>query len=262
MISSFIFTECAKHGTFGAVTKICGSDGKAYALKSSSKTDHASRLAYMRELVVFTSLKEHPHLMMALGAFSWQQHDCYVMPWKDVTLWDYLGGKPARNPHQLFYQLTEGLHHMHASKIMHRDLKPANILMNAEGDKLQIADFGSARKWRKGKTYTLLVCTIWYRAPEMLLGDNKYNMAADIWSLGCVHWELFHGTPAFATKADALQLRAIFKKIGTPPELAHRFPMWRAEGERRSRMLEYKPELRPKSPRECFSPFSSDGCAT
>jgi serine/threonine protein kinase len=65
----------------------------------------------------------------------------------------------------------QGLVHCHERRIMHRDLKPSNLLIDTEGKQLKIADFGLARTFGLPlKSYTHEVVTLWYRAPEVLLG--------------------------------------------------------------------------------------------
>ena len=92
--------------------------------------------------------------------------------------------------------LLKGLDYLHSEvNLAHRDIKGANILMSAEG-KVQLTDFGLARilnlKNQKA-TYTTRVVTLWYRAPELLLGFKNYNFSVDIWSMGCVFVELITG---------------------------------------------------------------------
>ena len=79
---------------------------------------------------------------------------------------------------------------MHKRWIIHRDLKTSNLLYSNEGI-LKICDFGLARKFGHPlKPYTNLVVTLWYRAPELLLGIDIYSPAIDIWSIGCILAEL------------------------------------------------------------------------
>lgn len=69
------------------------------------------------------------------------------------------------------FQLISGLVHCHDKSVMHRDLKPNNLLVDPDGETLKIADFGLARKFATPlRTYTHEVVTLWYRAPEILLG--------------------------------------------------------------------------------------------
>ena len=69
-------------------------------------------------------------------------------------------------------QLLRGVHHLHDNWILHRDLKTSNLLLSHRGV-LKIGDFGLAREYGSPlKHYTPIVVTLWYRAPELLLGTK------------------------------------------------------------------------------------------
>lgn len=81
----------------------------------------------------------------------------------------------------LLYQLLAGIHHLHDNWILHRDLKTSNLLLSHKGD-LKIGDFGLAREYGSPiKPYTPIVVTLWYRAPELLLGTKEYSTPIDLW---------------------------------------------------------------------------------
>merc|ERR1712113_812940 len=91
----------------------------------------------------------------------------------------------------ILYQLLKGVEHCHERRIMHRDLKPSNLLINGDENQIKIADFGLARTMGLPlKSYTHEVVTLWYRAPEVLLGSKIYSTAIDIWSIGAIFFEL------------------------------------------------------------------------
>lgn len=88
------------------------------------------------------------------------------------------------------YQLLKAISFCHLRCILHRDLKPQNLLIDREGH-IKLADFGLARMIGVPvRTYTHEVVTLWYRAPEVLLGTKLYTCALDIWSLGCIFAEM------------------------------------------------------------------------
>ena len=107
------------------------------------------------------------------------------------------------------------------SHIVHRDLKPANIFITRD-NVLKLGDFGLARKIDEetNKKYTSKVITLYYRAPELLLNCQKYRYEVDIWSVGCIIYELITKDPLFQCpreNAEAIpQAIAIFKICGTP----------------------------------------------
>ncbi|KAJ4430963.1 hypothetical protein ANN_19556 [Periplaneta americana] len=123
----------------------------------------------------------------------------------------------------LMQQLLRAVAHLHDNWILHRDLKTSNLLLSHKGI-LKVGDFGLAREYGSPlKAYTSLVVTLWYRAPELLLGAKKYSTPIDMWSVGCIFAELLSMEPLFQGKSEAQQLSRIFKvnnlfTLGTPNE--------------------------------------------
>ena len=100
---------------------------------------------------------------------------------------------------QVMKQLLNGLYYINSNNIIHRDLKAANILITKQGI-LKLADFGLARaihsnKNGQPKKYTNKVVTLWYRPPELLLGERNYGPAVDLWGSGCIMAELWTRSP-------------------------------------------------------------------
>lgn len=119
----------------------------------------------------------------------------------------------------LMLQLLEGVKYLHDNWVLHRDLKTSNLLLNNQGV-LKICDFGMARQYGSPlKPYTSLVVTLWYRAPELLLGAKKYSTAVDMWSVGCIMAELLAKKPLFSGTTEVDQIDKIFKTLGTPTEM-------------------------------------------
>ena len=92
-------------------------------------------------------------------------------------------GMPAGLVRSCMLQILRGLHHCHSHLVLHRDLKPQNVLISRSGA-VKLADFGLARAFQLSGKYTHEVVTLWYRAPELLLGLQQYTSALDIWSVG------------------------------------------------------------------------------
>jgi len=119
----------------------------------------------------------------------------------------------------IMMQILRGLTHCHHHNVMHRDMKASNILMNNRGE-LKLADFGLSRERpeREGDRMTQRVITLWYRAPELLLGSPRYDFAVDMWSAGCIFAELLNRKPILQGKDEQEQVKLIFRRCGTPTE--------------------------------------------
>lgn len=88
---------------------------------------------------------------------------------------------------KFMFQLCKGVAHCHSHGVLHRDLKPQNLLLDKDKGILKIADLGLSRAFTVPlKSYTHEIVTLWYRAPEVLLGSTHYSTAVDIWSVGCI----------------------------------------------------------------------------
>merc|ERR1712130_167784 len=150
------------------------------------------------------------------------------------------GGLDTATTKSFLYQLLRGTAYCHQHRVLHRDLKPQNLLINQEGH-LKLADFGLARAFGiPVRSYTHEVVTLWYRAPDVLMGSRKYSTPVDIWSVGCIFAEMSNGQPLFPGQTDADQLQKIFKTLGTPntstwprivdlPEWNPEFPVFEAQ---------------------------------
>lgn len=102
----------------------------------------------------------------------------------------------------------DGVRHCHENRVIHRDLKPANLLMTGPANNhVKIADFGLARAFSIPiKPYTKDVVTLYYRSPELLLKMNEYATPVDIWSVGCIFYELAHKKALFCQQNEHLLL--------------------------------------------------------
>lgn len=123
-----------------------------------------------------------------------------------------------KNIAHIMQQLLEGLWYCHRNNFLHRDLKCSNILVNNDGQ-VKLADFGLARLYSskdQERPYTNNVITLWYRPPELLLGEERYGKPVDIWSCGCILGELFTREAMFRGNTELAQLDKIFNICGTP----------------------------------------------
>lgn len=116
----------------------------------------------------------------------------------------------------LLYQLLKGIQYVHKLKILHRDLKSENLLVSNDGI-LKIADFGLARGYGLPiKQFRNDVVSLWYRAPDILLGNESYTVSVDMWSVGCIFAEMVNGSIFFQAYSEKDQIKKIFSTLGTP----------------------------------------------
>jgi serine/threonine protein kinase len=162
----------------------------------------------LREVALLSDLV-HPNIIELIGYYvSEAQELCLVFPLHDGDLHKLLNTyRRSRTQMQMGLvrkyssELFSGLHACHSRQIFHRDLKPHNLLIGMDG--LKIADFGLARNFSVPlHTYTLDVVTLWYRAPEILLGSQRYDPMVDIWSAGCIVAEMATGRPTFPAESE------------------------------------------------------------
>lgn len=213
-------------GTYGRVVRCANESGQAIALKlfkhPFGSDGDVSEEVY-REMAMtrrfasgdFTaSLKaivmERPRVLgMAM--------ECFSLNLKQYALTtECCSESLARVTEQVLCALTA----FHFAGYAHRDLKPQNVVVDPTDypPRARIIDLGLMRQVgdnRRG--LTLPVCTLWYRPPEILLENARYDgCAVDVWSFGVMLYELYATTPLLKGKSDEEQLRLTFDLFGTP----------------------------------------------
>ena len=123
-------------------------------------------------------------------------------------------------------QLMTVLYYLTIRKVVHRDLKPANMFIS-KNNVLKLGDFGLARELTTNSRYSDTVITLWYRPPELFLGCHNYGPEVDMWSAGCIFYEMLTKHPLFVASEinDTKQVMAIFNICGTPDD--RDWPEWR-----------------------------------
>ena len=175
----------------------------------------------IREIKLLQSLN-HVNIV-ALREVMVERNDCFmVFEYLEHDLTGIINHPTfeltAAHKKHLAKQFFEGLEYLHHRGVLHRDIKAANILISRTGD-LKLADFGFARFYQKRakQDYTNRVITIWYRSPELLLGETQYGPAVDIWSAACVLVEIFTRHAIFPGDGSEInQLDKIYSVLGTP----------------------------------------------
>eukprot|EP00632_Arachnochrysis_sp_CCMP2950_P003959 CAMPEP_0185704084 /NCGR_PEP_ID=MMETSP1164-20130828/16229_1 /TAXON_ID=1104430 /ORGANISM="Chrysoreinhardia sp, Strain CCMP2950" /LENGTH=377 /DNA_ID=CAMNT_0028371423 /DNA_START=253 /DNA_END=1386 /DNA_ORIENTATION=+ len=209
-------------GTYGVVYKATDKvSGGIVALKRIrlDAEDEGIPSTAIREISLLKEL-QHPNIVRLYDVVHTERKLTLVFEFLDQDLKKYLDvcdrGLDGPILKSFLYQLLNGVAFCHTHRVLHRDLKPQNLLINREG-KLKLADFGLARAFGiPVRSYTHEVVTLWYRAPDVLMGSRTYSTPVDVWSVGCIFGEMANGHPLFAGTSEADQLRKIFKVLGTP----------------------------------------------
>ncbi|CAM8925015.1 unnamed protein product [Rhodiola kirilowii] len=213
-------------GTYGVVFRARNKKtGEIVALKKFrglEKEREGFPITALREIKFLMSV-DHPSIVHGKEIVMGDLDDVYVV--MEYMEHDLKGLMEAmKHPFSisevkcLMLQLLGGIQYMHDNWVMHRDLKSSNILFNNQGE-LKICDFGMARQYANPlKPYTVLVVTLWYRAPEILFGAKQYSEAVDMWSVGCLMAELLRKEPLFQGENENKQIDKIIRLLGTPNE--------------------------------------------
>ncbi|RMY67589.1 hypothetical protein D0863_07700 [Hortaea werneckii] len=228
--SSFQQLEKLGEGTYATVFKgRNGQTGAFVALKEIHlDSEEGTPSTAIREISLMKELK-HENIVSLYDVIHTENKLMLVFEYMDKDLKKYMDSHPstAGGPRgaldsptikSFMWQLLRGIAFCHENRVLHRDLKPQNLLINNQGQ-LKLADFGLARAFGiPVNTFSNEVVTLWYRAPDVLLGSRTYNTSIDIWSAGCIMAEMFTGRPLFPGTTNEDQLLKIFRLMGTPSE--------------------------------------------
>jgi len=249
-------TDMIGQGAYGIVYKGVKQDtGETVAIKripfADSTPEGGVPCNVIREISLLREL-DHPNVVQLLDiiqaspgglylVFEYVTHDLKTYMDQFQTSDDITErvGLSVQTIRSFLRQIIAGVGNCHTYRILHRDLKPHNLLITGDGKQVKLADFGLARLSAiPNGPYTFEVVTLWYRAPELLLGANRYSTAVDVWSIGCIFAEMATGMPLFPGRSDIDQLFKIFQRRGTPtadmwpavlrlPHYNSEFPSWR-----------------------------------
>ncbi|CAL1696656.1 unnamed protein product [Somion occarium] len=177
----------------------------------------------IREISLMKELK-HVNIVRLYDVIHTETKLVLIFEYCDRDLKKYMdahGDRGALDPvtvRSFMYQLLKGTAFCHENRVLHRDLKPQNLLINRKGE-LKLGDFGLARAFGVPvNTFSNEVVTLWYRAPDVLLGSRTYSTSIDVWSCGCIFAEMISGVPLFRGRDNQDQLLHIMRIIGTPED--------------------------------------------
>ena len=213
-------------GAYGEVSLYQGKlDGKFYAIKKMAYIDDDNynreiSQSSIRELAIMKRMK-HPNVLEIID-YTISHNFIYLVTkfMKGGDLSKFIKTKKIYNISfkDLVYQMLCGVAYIHSIDILHRDLKPQNILLDGAYN-LKIADFGLSRALTcidSGKTRE--VVSLWYRPLELLYGGHNYGLSLDMWSVGCIIYEVIVGYPLFRGNSVFDIILRITEIFGTPTE--------------------------------------------
>lgn len=203
-------------GTYGRVYKAHSRDGRPgeFAIKKFKPDKEGEQISYtgisqsaIREMSLCTELR-HENVIKLIEIML--EDKCIFMIFEyaehDLLQIIHHHNQQPRHPispimvKSIMFQLLNGCQYLHSNWVLHRDLKPANIMVTSAGQ-VRVGDLGLARRFEK-PLHSLfsgdkVVVTIWYRAPELILGSQHYTPAIDMWAVGCIFAELLSLRPIF-----------------------------------------------------------------
>ncbi|XP_020202937.1 cell division control protein 2 homolog D isoform X2 [Cajanus cajan] len=289
--------EKVGEGTYGKVYRAREkATGRIVALKKTRLHEDEEGVppTTLREISILRMLSRDPHVVRLLNVNQGLNKEgktvlYLVFEYMDTDLKKYIRSFrqtgeniPPQTVKSLMYQLCKGVAFCHGHGILHRDLKPHNLLMDRKTMMLKIADLGLARAFTVPiKKYTHEILTLWYRAPEVLLGATHYSMAVDMWSVACIFAELVTKQALFPGDSELQQLLHIFRLLGTPKEEMwpgvsklmnwHEYPQWNPQNlstaapnfgelglDLLSQMLKYEPSKRISAKKAMEHPYFDD----
>eukprot|EP00232_Nephroselmis_pyriformis_P019008 CAMPEP_0182893668 /NCGR_PEP_ID=MMETSP0034_2-20130328/24611_1 /TAXON_ID=156128 /ORGANISM="Nephroselmis pyriformis, Strain CCMP717" /LENGTH=297 /DNA_ID=CAMNT_0025027425 /DNA_START=223 /DNA_END=1116 /DNA_ORIENTATION=- len=235
-------------GTYGVVYKAKDKiTGESVALKKIrlEQEDEGVPSTAIREISLLKEL-QHCNIVSLKDVVNSEKKLYLVFEFIELDLKKYMDSLqsqviPADAVKSYMYQMLRGIAYCHSHRVLHRDLKPQNLLIDRGSTALKLADFGLARAFGiPVRTYTHEVVTLWYRAPEILLGAKHYSTPVDMWSVGCIFAEMVNHRPLFPGDSEIDELFKIFRTLGTPneerwpgvsnlPDYKTTFPSWNSK---------------------------------
>ncbi|CAO3673849.1 unnamed protein product [Rhizopus stolonifer] len=218
----YIRQEKLGEGTYATVFKgKSRMTGEIVALKEIHlDPEEGAPSTAIREISLMKELK-HTNIVRLMDVIHTESKLVLVFEYMNQDLKKYMDTRHSLDVTTIksfMYQLLKGIAYCHENRVLHRDLKPQNLLINTQGE-LKLGDFGLARAFGiPVNTFSNEVVTLWYRAPDVLLGSRMYSTSIDIWSAGCIMAEMYTGRPLFPGTTNEDQLQKIFRILGTPTE--------------------------------------------
>ncbi|XP_013186649.2 serine/threonine-protein kinase fused [Amyelois transitella] len=215
-MESYVVSSFIGEGSFGRVFKAKHKETDAIvALKVIRKKGRSSKdLKNLRQECDIQRQLNHPNIIRMIDSFDTESELVVVTEYADKELHSILAKEGCLNEEQvkkITWDLVSALYYLHSHRVLHRDLKPQNVLIDSTG-RAKLCDFGLARIMTNSThILTSIKGTPLYMAPE-LIEEKPYDHQADLWSLGCIVYELMAGQPPFCTMSIWQLVRMIKHK--------------------------------------------------
>lgn len=231
--------ETIGSGAYGIIYKGKDAGGKTYVVKRSKSHKSIDFISSLREIDLLTELKGHPYIVdmkciIRHNPFSQQaeseqplspiesrfrsDENLIIMEECTTDLHNMIYA-PARSSWYKFklimFQILIAIEYIHYRNIIHRDLKPSNILWCEKTNQIKICDFGICLRNYNQKMDNSTCQTAWYKAPEIASGDRYNTKAMDMWSIGCIFFEIVTGRAFMKVEDDAILIRTILTRYGS-----------------------------------------------
>lgn len=246
-MNNYVIMEKIGEGTYGVVYKAkCKVNNKIVAMKKIrvEGEEEGVPATTIREVTLLRELTHENIVRLVDVVMTGSKAIHLVFEYMTMDLRKHLDTLPENKivdgavVKKYLRQIVDAILFCHRRRVLHRDLKPANLLIDDNGD-IKVADFGLCRAFTLPvRVFTHEVVTLWYRAPEILMGASRYSTPVDVWSIGCIFFELLSGKVLFRGDSEIDQLFRIFRVLGTPtvetwpevtqlPNFKPSFPNWR-----------------------------------
>ena len=221
-VSNYILEEQLNRGNFGTVYKsIDTNTGEVRAIKVISSMSILSlhqKESIRRETQIMRTLK-HESIVKLYDYLETSKNTYLVMEYcRNGDLSQFNSGIGEERTVFYLRQIIKGLKVLFDYNIIHRDLKPANIFLT-EDNRIKIGDFGLSRRLSLDNVANTYVGSPFYMSPELLLlrcsTNDRYDFKSDIWSLGCIVFELITGKRPFEEKELGEIVSVIYDKTKT-----------------------------------------------
>ncbi|XP_072302414.1 serine/threonine-protein kinase 36 [Eucyclogobius newberryi] len=224
-MNSYHVLELAGEGSFGRVYKGRKKhSGQVVALKFMPKVGRSEKeLRNLKKEIEIMRDLQHPNIVQLFDSFETDTEVVVVTEYAEGQLFQILeddGCLPECQVREIACQLVSALYYLHSHRILHRDMKPQNILLGKSGV-VKLCDFGFAREMSVSTlVLTSIKGTPLYMSPE-LVGEKPYDHTADLWSLGCILYELHTGAPPFYTNSIFQLVQMIVRDpVNWPPTMS------------------------------------------